>query len=218
MPRPDLDGALSAGNADYLAEIYRHFLADPGSVDESWRGFFADLGNEASPALRNGDARAAALDSIRVMSLIRGFRVRGHLIADLDPLGLTRLNAHPDLHPATFGFTEADVDRPIFINNVLGFKEASLRQILEALKATYCDKVGIEYMHIQSLEQRQWIQDRIEVPRNHTEFTREGKRAILERLTVAEAIERFLDRRYTGTKRFGLDGAESVIPALEQVI
>ncbi|HLJ63967.1 MAG TPA: 2-oxoglutarate dehydrogenase E1 component, partial [Stellaceae bacterium] len=218
MPRPDLDGALSAGNADYLAEIYRHFLADPGSVDESWRGFFADLGNEASPALRNGDARAAALDSIRVMSLIRGFRVRGHLIADLDPLGLTRLNAHPDLDPATFGFTEADVDRPIFINNVLGFKEASLRQILEALKATYCDKVGIEYMHIQSLEQRQWIQDRIEVPRNHTEFTREGKRAILERLTAAETLERFLDRRYTGTKRFGLEGGEALIPALEQVI
>jgi 2-oxoglutarate dehydrogenase E1 component len=171
-------------------------------------------GLPAAPA----EARQATLDAVRALTLIRAYRVRGHLIADLDPLGLTRLGSHPDLDPATYGFTAADYDRPIFVNGVLGFQTATLRQILEALKATYCGHVGVEYMHMQELEQRQWIQGRIEVPRNQTDFTREGKRAILERLTAAEVLERFLDRRYTGTKRFGLEGAESLIPALEQVI
>ncbi|HUC69253.1 MAG TPA: 2-oxoglutarate dehydrogenase E1 component [Stellaceae bacterium] len=172
----------------------------------------------AAPALPGVAPGQATLDALRALSLIRAYRVRGHLLADLDPLGLVRLASHPDLEPSTYGFTEADYDRPIFVNGVLGFETATLREILAALKATYCGHVGIEYMHMQELEQRQWIQARIEVPRNQTEFTREGKRAILERLTVAEMLERFLDRRYTGTKRFGLEGGESLIPALEQVI
>jgi 2-oxoglutarate dehydrogenase E1 component len=171
-------------------------------------------GTEALPS----DAQQAALDSLRAMNLIRAYRVRGHLIADLDPLGLQRTTYHPDLDPATYGFTEADYDRPIFVNNLLGFKTATLKEILPALQATYSDKIGIEYMHIQELEQRQWIQARIEVPRNHTEFTVLGKRAILQRLTDAEMFERFCDKRYTGTKRFGVDGGEALIPALEQVI
>jgi 2-oxoglutarate dehydrogenase E1 component len=178
----------------------------------------ATNGHDAAVAPLPTDVAQAALDSIRAMNLIRAYRVRGHLIADLDPLGLTRTTYHADLDPATYGFTEADYDRPIFVNKLLGFTQATLREIIEALKATYCGHVGIEYMHIQELEQRQWIQERVEVPRNHTEFSREGKRAILERLTAAEMLERFLDRRYTGTKRFGLDGSESLIPALEQVI
>ncbi|HUH84554.1 MAG TPA: 2-oxoglutarate dehydrogenase E1 component [Stellaceae bacterium] len=172
----------------------------------------------AMPAVPGVAPEQATLDALRALSLIRAYRVRGHLLADLDPLGLVRMTSHPDLDPATYGFTAADLDRTIFVNGVLGFQTATLRQILEALKATYCGHVGIEYMHMQELEQRQWIQARIEVPRNQTEFTRTGKRAILERLTVAEMLERFLDRRYTGTKRFGLDGGESLIPALEQVI
>jgi len=184
-------------------------------------------GHAAPAALTNGhaatavlpsDAQQAALDSLRAMNLIRAYRVRGHMIADLDPLGLQRRTYHPDLDPATYGFTDADFNRPIFVNNLLGFKTATLKEILPALKATYSDKIGIEYMHIQELEQRQWIQARIEVPRNHTEFTVLGKRAILQRLTDAEMFERFCDKRYTGTKRFGIDGGEALIPALEQVI
>ncbi len=239
---------LYGPNSTFIAELYSHYLEDPASVDESWRKFFAELADEApaiakelegpawgrershvianghagaeapAEAPRSADIRQATLDSLRAINLIRGYRVRGHLIADLDPLGLDRRTYHPDLDPATYGFTEADYDRPIFVNGILGFTTATLREILAALKATYCGKVGIEYMHIQELEQRQWIQARIEVPRNQTEFTREGKRAILERLVVAESLERFLDRRYTGTKRFGLEGGESLIPALEQVI
>src|SRR5690348_4551172 len=164
------------------------------------------------------ETRQATLDALRTFQIIRAYRVRGHLLADLDPLGLIRMTEHPDLDPKTYGFTEADYDRPIFVNGVLGFETATLRQILDALKATYCGHVGIEYMHMQELEQRQWIQARIEVPRNQTEFTKTGKCAILQRLTEAELLERFLDRRYTGTKRFGLEGGEALIPALEQVI
>ncbi|HEY1503883.1 MAG TPA: 2-oxoglutarate dehydrogenase E1 component, partial [Stellaceae bacterium] len=221
-------------------ESWRQFFADlqdePDSVEKEVTGPgwgrpvpMQIVNGHAAPAavLTNGhaaaavlpsDAQQAALDSLRAMNLIRAYRVRGHLIADLDPLGLQRTTYHPDLDPTTYGFTEADYDRPIFVNNLLGFKTATLKEILPALQATYSDKIGIEYMHIQELEQRQWIQARIEVPRNHTEFTVLGKRAILQRLTDAEMFERFCDKRYTGTKRFGVDGGEALIPALEQVI
>jgi 2-oxoglutarate dehydrogenase E1 component len=219
-------------------ESWRSFFGDladeaPAVLkDLEGPGWGAERGHVIANGHGNGHAAAAAamppvpgvapeqatLDALRALSLIRAYRVRGHLLADLDPLGLARLTSHPDLDPATYGFTAADYDRPIFVNGVLGFTTATLREILDALKATYCGHVGVEYMHMQELEQRQWIQARIEVPRNQTEFTREGKRAILDRLTVAETLERFLDRRYTGTKRFGLEGGEALIPALEQVI
>jgi len=250
MPPFDNDSFLTGQNAAFIAELYGRYLADPQSVDPSWQGFFAELGDEPKAFLKemegpgwgakratmlgNGhlpqpampaavsalpaDVHQAALDSIRAMNLIRSYRVRGHLIADLDPLGLDRRTYHPDLDPATFGFTEADYDRPVFVNNLLGFSTATIREILAALHATYCGHVGIEYMHIQELEQRQWIQARIEVPRNQTDFTERGKRTIYERLVEAEFLERFLDRRYTGTKRFGLEGGEALIPALEQVL
>ncbi|MGH6990390.1 MAG: 2-oxoglutarate dehydrogenase E1 component [Stellaceae bacterium] len=165
-----------------------------------------------------GASHETVLDSLRAVALVRAYRVQGHLLADLDPLELTRRKDHPDLDPATYGLTEADMDRPIYIDGLLGFETATLHQIIAACRETYCGHVGIEYMHIQELEQRKWIQRRIEVPRNQTEFTAEGKRAILDRLTVAEGLERFLDKRYTGTKRFGLEGGESQIPAFEQVI
>ena len=162
--------------------------------------------------------RAATLDSIRALMMIRVFRVRGHLIADLDPLGIERVTYHPELDPATYGFTEADYDRKIFIDNVLGMETATIREILAVLKATYCDKIGVEFMHIQDPDKKSWIQRRVEGPRNQTDFTVRGRRAILERITAAESFERFLDRKYTGTKRFGLEGGESLIPAIEQIM
>ena len=162
--------------------------------------------------------RAAAADSIRALMLIRSYRVRGHLEADLDPLGLVHRKAHPELDYRTYGFTEADLDREIFIANVLGREAATLREIISILRNTYCGKIGIEFMHIQEPAQKAWIQERIENIENRTDFTIPGKRAILERLTAAEVFERFLDKKYTGTKRFGLDGAETMIPALEQIV
>jgi 2-oxoglutarate dehydrogenase E1 component len=188
-------------------------------------------GNGQIAAASNGDGlplvtnsvgqvaiRASAKDSIRVLMLIRAYRVRGHLEANLDPLGLKPKEPHADLNPRSYGFTDADMDRPIFIDNVLGREAATLRDILKVVRETYSGNIGVEYMHIQDPAQRVWIQDRIEAVHNQTEFTGRGKRAILERLTAAEMFERFLDRKYTGTKRFGLDGAESCIPALEQIL
>ncbi|HKK30547.1 MAG TPA: thiamine pyrophosphate-dependent enzyme, partial [Alphaproteobacteria bacterium] len=178
---------------------------------------------EAIAQVTNGAAdpaaiRAATIDSIRALMMIRAYRVRGHLYAKLDPLGLNPPEYHPELDYRSYGFTDADLDRPIFIDNVLGMETATLREIIEALSRTYCNLIGVEFMHLQDPEQKSWIQQRIEEPRNQTEFTPRGRRTILERLTEAEVFEHFLDRRYVGTKRFGLEGGESLIPALEQII
>jgi 2-oxoglutarate dehydrogenase E1 component len=162
--------------------------------------------------------RAATQDSIRALMMIRTFRVRGHLIANFDPLGLEGKDSHPELDPKTYGFVENDMDRPIFIDNVLGLETASLREILKVLKETYCGSIGVEFMHIMDPDEKSWIQRRIESIHNQTQFTANGKRAIYERLVEAEGFERFLNVKYTATKRFGLDGGESLIPALEQVL
>ncbi|MBF0168000.1 MAG: 2-oxoglutarate dehydrogenase E1 component [Alphaproteobacteria bacterium] len=171
-------------------------------------------GGGASPE----QVRAATLDSIRALMLIRSYRVRGHLKADLDPLKLVEPGAHPELDWRTYGFTEADLDRPIFLDYVLGLETATLSQIMQVLNETYCGSIGVEFMHIQDPDQKAWIQKRIESIRNQTQFTEAGKRAILERLTEAEGFEKFLQVKYTGTKRFGLEGGETVIPAIEQII
>ncbi len=152
------------------------------------------------------------------MMLIRAYRVRGHLEANLDPLDLKPRHKHSELDPRSYGFSDADMDREIYIDNVFGYQHATLRQIVHAVRETYCGSIGVEYMHIENPEQKKWLQARIEGSRNQREFTPRGKQAILERLTAAEMFEKFLDKKYTGTKRFGLDGGESMIPALEQII
>ena len=164
------------------------------------------------------DIRAATLDSIRAIMLIRAYRIRGHLMAKLDPLGLGQKIYHPELDPATYGFGESDMDRPIFINFVLGKEVATLREILSIVRDTYCSTIGVEFMHIQDPDQKAWIQERIEGIRNQTTFTKRGKMAIYERLVSAENFEQYLHKKYVGTKRFGLDGGEAVIPALEQIM
>ncbi|MGB0843965.1 MAG: 2-oxoglutarate dehydrogenase E1 component [Alphaproteobacteria bacterium] len=166
------------------------------------------------------DIRQAASDSIGALQLIRAYRVRGHLKSNLDPLGIKDVGHHPELEPASYGFNEADMDRKIFINGVLGMDVASLREILEALKKVYCETIGVEIQHITDPEQKRWLQQRIERVDhwNKTEFTERGKFAIYERLVAAEKFEQFLDKKHKGTKRFGLDGGESMIPALEQIL
>jgi len=164
------------------------------------------------------DLRAATTDSIRAIMLIRAFRINGHLLAKLDPLNLQERDVHPELNPKTYGFKEDDWDRPIFIDNVLGMESATLRQIMEIVKETYCGSIGIEFMHVQDPAQKAWIQERIESIRNTTQFTKRGKKAIYERLVGAETFEQFLHKKYAGTKRFGLDGSETVVPAIEQIL
>ncbi|MBC6405658.1 MAG: 2-oxoglutarate dehydrogenase E1 component [Rhodospirillales bacterium] len=223
-----------------LADLYRRYVSGD-VIDRTWRIFFTDMTPEAldvmdrligrvdAPPPPNGgltgyadatatDIQSAARDSIRALMLIRSYRVRGHLMAKLDPLGLKRVAAHPELDYRTYGFTDDDLDRPIFINMVLGRQTATIREIVGIVQKTYCDKIGVEFMHIQVPEEKAWIQERIENIQNRTEFTIDGKRAMLERLTAAEVFEKFLDKKYTGTKRFGLDGGESLIPALEQIV
>jgi 2-oxoglutarate dehydrogenase E1 component len=156
--------------------------------------------------------------SVRALMLIRAYRIRGHLHANLDPLGLQVREDHEELDPRSYGFTEADYDRPIFIDHVLGLDFATLREIVGLCQRTYCQTLGVEFMHISDPVQKAWLQERIEGPDKEITFTREGKRAILAKLIEAEGFEKFCDVKFTGTKRFGLDGAESMIPALEQII
>ena len=180
-------------------------------------------GSKRTQVLKGGSpeqVRQAALDSIRALMLIRSYRFRGHMLADLDPLGLKEKTVSPELDPAYFGFSSQDYDRPIFLDGMLGLESATLREILDALKQIYCGTIGVEYLHLGHLQEREWIQERIENREhyNKTEFTVNGKRAILQRLTAAEAFEQFLHKKHTGTKRFGLDGGEALIPAIEQIM
>ena len=160
----------------------------------------------------------AVLDSIRAIMIIRAYRIRGHLAADLDPLKMAATGNHPELDPASYGFTEADMDRPIFIDNVLGLTHASMREILDIVRRTYCGTFALQYMHISDPEQAAWLKERIEGYGKEIAFTREGRKAILNKLVEAEGYEKFLHVKYMGTKRFGLDGGESLIPAMEQII
>jgi 2-oxoglutarate dehydrogenase E1 component len=168
--------------------------------------------------LSAAEVQQATRDSIHALMLIRAYRARGHFHADLDPLGLEPRKDEEDLDPPSYGFTDADLDRKIFLDHVLGLQFGTLREILAILQRTYCQTLGVEFMHISNPAQKSWMQERIEGPDKEITFTREGKRAILNKLIEAEGFERFCDLKFTGTKRFGLDGAESMIPALEQII
>jgi 2-oxoglutarate dehydrogenase E1 component len=172
-------------------------------------------GGHALPA---APSSASALESIRAVQLIRAWRVMGHLDADLDPLGITPRTPHAQLDPAFYGFSGAALDEPVFIGGVMGMDSATPRQLVEMLSRTYCGRVGYEFMHITDPEQRDWLQKRIEGEDKDIKFTPEGKKAILNKLIEAEGFERFAANRFVGTKRFGLDGGEATIPALEQII
>src|ERR1700751_5635204 len=164
------------------------------------------------------EVQQATRDSIHALMLIRAYRARGHFYANLDPLGLEPHHNEEDLDPRSYGFSETDYDRRIFLDRVLGLEFGTLREIIAILRRTYCQTLGVEFLHISDPAQKGWIQERIEGPDKEISFTREGKRAILSKLIEAEGFEKFLDVKFTGTKRFGLDGGESMIPALEQII
>jgi 2-oxoglutarate dehydrogenase E1 component len=164
------------------------------------------------------DVHQATRDSVRALMLIRAYRMRGHFHANLDPLGIEAPRDREELDPRSYGFVEGDFDRKIFLDHVLGMEYANLREIVAICERTYCQTLGVEFMHISNAAQKSWIQERIEGPDKEISFTREGRRAILNKLVEAEGFEKFCDVKFTGTKRFGLDGAESLIPALEQII
>ena len=238
---------LYGGNSAFIEDLYARYLEDPAAVDPSWRAYFDELGpdtralfersqaalrprreeglREPLPAtgaeivdLGGERARRLIIDHLRVVMLIRAYRVRGHLLADLDPLGLAGNKHHPELDPRAYGFSETDLDREFFLDNVLGLEKATLRRIVEILRQTYSSRIGVEFMHIQDPDQKAWIQARMEGSHNLLRPSAEEKRELLEQLVEAEGFERFLHVKYPGTKRFGLDGGESTIPALEAII
>ena len=247
MPAEQESGSfLSGANSAFLEDLYGRFLTDADAVAPEWQRFFRGLGDDPEAALADvrgaswgrpivvqmeedaeqrangktavaGDVRTAVLDTIRARILIRAYRDRGHLGAHLDPLGLAGREQRPELDPAYYGFTEADYDRPIFLDRALGEESMTVRQIVEFLTRTYCGCIGYEYMHIQHPNMRQWLQVRIEASEYRMKYSAHSKRALLAQLTAAETFERFLHIKYTGTKRFGADGAESLIPALESI-
>ncbi|MBL4626645.1 MAG: 2-oxoglutarate dehydrogenase E1 component [Roseicyclus sp.] len=173
---------------------------------------------EKGVELTDAQIQRAVLDSIRALMIIRAYRIRGHLVADLDPLGMRDQTAHPELEPESYGFTDVDMDRPIFIDNVLGLQMASMRQIIEIVRRTYCGTFALQYMHISNPVEASWLKERIEGYGKEIAFTKNGRKAILNSMVEAEGFEKFLHVKYMGTKRFGLDGAESLIPAMEQII
>lgn len=173
---------------------------------------------QRNPQASTADTQSAARDSIRALMLIRAFRIRGHLQSNLDPLGIEPPIQNPELTPEYWGFTAADQDRPIFIDGVLGLETATLKEILAIVRRTYCGNIGVQYMHISDPAEKAWVQERIEGRDKEITFTKEGKIAILKKLVETEGFERFCHRRFPGTKRFGLDGGEAMIPALEQII
>ena len=212
-----------------LNDEARSILTDASGASWAPRSFglrAAERPSPAKPQALSGKSDAAPLDlehvrvatqdSLRALMMIRAYRVRGHLEARLDPLGLQVPKPHPELDPATYGFAAADMDRPIFIDKVLGRETATPREILAVLRAAYCGSVGVEFMHIQDPEQKAWVQRRIETPERG--FDAATRRTILQQLTEAEGLEAFCQRRYVGTKRFGLEGGEVTIPALHAII
>ncbi len=203
-----------AANGELVSALDGDWGATTKALGEKIKTKAAATGAELSAA----DLHRATRDSVRAIMMIRAYRMRGHLHANLDPLDIEARLDHEELHPSTYGFEDSDYDRKIFIDHVLGMEYATIFEMLAILRRTYCSTIGYEFMHISDPAEKAWIQERIEGPHKEIAFTREGKRAILQKLVEAEGFEKFIDVKYTGTKRFGLDGGESIIPALEQII
>jgi len=210
-----------AANGELISALDGNWAEVEKHVTDKLKGKAAkgEAKGATGAALTSEEITQAARDSVRAIMMIRAYRMRGHLHANLDPLGLSeKPNDYNELEPENYGFTPADYNRKIFIDNVLGLEYATVPEMLDILKRTYCGTIGVEFMHISDPAEKAWIQERIEGPDKKVAFTPEGKKAILSKLIEAEGFEQFIDVKYKGTKRFGLDGGESLIPALEQIV
>ena len=198
--------------SDIDPDIYEKFI--PENLNYSVESKIA----KEKPQSSSSDIESSTKDSVRAIMMIRAYRIRGHLQSELDPLELSKKEYAPELDPKTYGFTDSDMNKKIFLDEVLGLKYATLKEILDILKRTYCSNIGFEFMHMNDPEEKSWIQARIEGKDKEIHFTERGKKAILNRLIEAEGFEKYLAKKYVGTKRFGLDGCEALIPAMEQII
>ncbi|MCH4873335.1 MULTISPECIES: 2-oxoglutarate dehydrogenase E1 component [Pseudomonas] len=244
MQRMWNSGYLSGGNAAYVEELYELYLHDPNAVPEEWRTKFQTLPTEGNSAndvshstirdhfvlLAKNQRRAQPVSAgsvssehekkqVEVLRLIQAYRMRGHQAAQLDPLGLWQRPAPADLSINHYGLTNADLDTTFRAGDLyIGKEEASLREILDALQQTYCRTIGAEFTHIVDSEQRHWFEQRLESVRGRPTYSAEVKSHLLERVTAAEGLEKYLGTKYPGTKRFGLEGGESLIPLLDELI
>ncbi|HET8731855.1 MAG TPA: 2-oxoglutarate dehydrogenase E1 component, partial [Moraxellaceae bacterium] len=235
---------LSAENAAYVEELYEQFLVSPQAVPEDWRSYFEKLPRvngiaqdtphkgvrEQFLLLAKNSTRSQALPTSRVsteherrqvavLQLIAGYRNRGHQKARLDPLGLMQRAHVPDLDLATHGLTPADLDTVFNTGNLaIGKEECTLGEMVQAMESIYCGSIGAEYMHIVNTAEKRWIQQRLESVRGNPNFSGDTKKHILERLTAAEGLEKYLGTKYAGAKRFGLEGGESLIPLIDETI
>ncbi len=212
---------INSANAEYVDELYRRYLRDPNSVDPSWALFFAGFEAAREPLRRIAEApvtsATSATQHIGVYNLIHSYREIGHLIANLDPLGHNPAS-HPLLEPAEFGFSDSDLDRYVETPTLKGCEGASLREVIERLRATYCGTLGVEYMDTPDKAQRSWLQEHMEPTLNRPQLSNEDRKALLHRLMQAEGFEQFIHTKYIGQKRFSLEGGESLIPMLDAVI
>ena len=233
---------LFGANAPYIEELYESYIDNPGSVPEAWRGYFDKLqilpgsnGRDVAHApivesfaqrAKAGTLRAATgaapaggdKKQVAVLQMIAAYRFLGVRWAQLDPLQRQERPVIPELEPAFYGLVEADLDAVFNTGTLVGPEQATLRDILKALKDTYCASIGAEYMYISDPAQKRWIQQRLEGSRSQPNLAPEKKRHLLERLTAAETLERYLHTRYVGQKRFSLEGGESTIPLLDELI
>jgi 2-oxoglutarate dehydrogenase E1 component len=217
-PRDDLTSALDGNWAEVEKAVGSKLAAKFQDKAQAKSDKALEKGQEKGAEVTAAELHQATRDSVRALMLIRAYRMRGHFHAKLDPLGIEAPRNREELDPRSYGFEESDFDRKIFLDHVLGLEYGSLREIVAICERTYCQTLGVEFMHISNAAQKSWIQERIEGPDKEISFTREGRRAILNKLIESEGFEKFCDVKFTGTKRFGLDGAESLIPALEQII
>lgn len=235
---------LSGGNATYVEELYELYLHDPNSVPEEWRTYFDKLPattggstdvshstvrdqfillaknqHRAQPVSGAAVSSAHEKKQVEVLRLIQAYRMRGHQAAKLDPLNIWVRPMQPDLTVSHYGLTDADLDSTFQAGDLnIGKETATLREIQEALYKTYCGTIGAEFTHIVDSEQRRWFQQRLESVRSRPTFSPEAKEHLLERLTAAEGLEKYLGTKYPGTKRFGLEGGESLIPLVDEII
>ena len=233
---------LHKANTSFIEEMYVKFIEGDTTIPQSWKSYFEDLGEDLNEVIKeiegpnwkpnkikinlnqqnlNGSQKVNQInikDSIKAIALIRAYRINGHLIANLDPLGMMERKYMHELHPEDYGFNKDDFNRKIYLDNYLDRDFASLKEIIKFLKDKYCSSIGVEYMHMTEREEKIWFRERMEKEENKINFTNNGKKAILNKLIQAEGFEKYLALKFIGTKRFGLDGAESLIPALEQII
>ncbi len=238
---------LSKSNSTFIEEMYFRFIKKDPNLPNSWKRYFETLDddfqsvikeiegptwnpkknklqvkiypkNNASTDSHTQDSETSKTESIKAIALIRAYRIRGHLIANLDPLKMMERKYLHELHPEDHGFKKEDYDKKIFLGSYMDSGYASINQILLKLRKIYCSTIGVEYMHISDPDEKVWFRNRMEKEENQLKFTSNGKKGILTKIIQAEGFEKFLAKKYVGTKRFGLDGAESLIPAMEQII